>query len=182
MRWAAIFRAIAPHRLVVVLEALEKILDAGMALGVDGREGAGDDGGRGTVGKVGMLVGFPRDRAANGTGCCTSGGHGQHRRHWARGVRAPEGPNMPERQRVRAWNRSPTRQPPCATYGVDVRGTIPAGRRGAQTSCDHVADADAGLDVGRRANLAEDRSVAGGNIGIEGSSRRALARRRRNSS
>ena len=38
-------RAVAADRLVVVLEALKQILDAGMALGVDGDHGAVDDGG-----------------------------------------------------------------------------------------------------------------------------------------
>ena len=38
-------RAVAADRLVVVLEALQQILDAGMALGVDGDHGAVHDGG-----------------------------------------------------------------------------------------------------------------------------------------
>ncbi len=39
-------RAVAADRLVVVLEALEQVLDAGVALGVDGDDGAVDDGRR----------------------------------------------------------------------------------------------------------------------------------------
>ena len=39
-------RAIAADRLVVVLETLEQVLDAGVALGIDGDDGAVDDGRR----------------------------------------------------------------------------------------------------------------------------------------
>ena len=160
-------RAVAADRLVVVLEALQQVLDAGMALGVDSDHGAVHDGGRVTG----------RDRWP-----CSSGSH----------VTAPQTTSVPDMATiaalgtgvmgapmarnlaraghdVRAWNRSPEKAAPLRDDGVDVRDDPAGAAAGADVVLTMLADADAVLDVGRRTDLAEGQiGWQASTIGIEG--------------
>ena len=122
MRWAAISAPIAAERLVVVLEALQQVLDAGMALGVDGGHGAVDDGrkrdGFGVGGHARRVPAWPRaKRLACGHGHHRRTGHGRHGRSDGAQPRArrPRGPRLepqprqgrrPARRRRRRARRS----------------------------------------------------------------------------
>ena len=55
---------------------------------------------------------------------------------------------------VRAWNRSPEKAAALRDDGIDVRDDPAAAAAGADVVLTMLADADAALDVGRRANLA----------------------------
>jgi 3-hydroxyisobutyrate dehydrogenase len=70
---------------------------------------------------------------------------------------------------VRAWNRSPDKAAALRDDGVDVRDDPAAAAAGADIVLTMLADADAVLDVGRRANLAEGQIWwQASTIGIEG--------------
>ena len=70
---------------------------------------------------------------------------------------------------VRAWNRSPDKAAALRDDGVDVRDDPAAAATGAEVVLTMLADADAVLDVARRANLAEGQIWwQASTIGIEG--------------
>ena len=70
---------------------------------------------------------------------------------------------------VRAWNRSPDKAAALRDDGVDVRDDPAAAATGADVVLTMLADADAVLDVARRANLAEGQIWwQASTIGIEG--------------
>ena len=70
---------------------------------------------------------------------------------------------------VRAWNRSPDKAAPLRDDGVDVRDDPAATAAGADVVLTMLADADAVLDVARRANLAEGQIWwQASTIGIDG--------------
>ena len=70
---------------------------------------------------------------------------------------------------VRAWNRSPGKAAPLRDDGVDVRDDPAAAAAGADVVLTMLADADAVLDVARRAKLAEGQIWwQASTIGIEG--------------
>ena len=70
---------------------------------------------------------------------------------------------------VRAWNRSPDKAAPLRDDGVDVRDDPAAAAAGADVVLTMLADADAVLDVARRAQLAEGQIWwQASTIGIEG--------------
>ena len=56
---------------------------------------------------------------------------------------------------VRAWNRSPDKAAALRDDGVDVRDDPAAAAAGADVVLTMLADADAVLDIGRRATLAD---------------------------
>jgi 3-hydroxyisobutyrate dehydrogenase len=70
---------------------------------------------------------------------------------------------------VRAWNRSPEKAAALRDDGVDVRDDPAAAAAGADVVLTMLADADAALDVGRRADLAEGQIWwQASTIGIDG--------------
>jgi 3-hydroxyisobutyrate dehydrogenase len=70
---------------------------------------------------------------------------------------------------VRAWNRSPDKAAALRDDGVDVRDDPAAAAAGADVVLTMLADADAALDVGRRADLAEGQIWwQASTIGIDG--------------
>jgi 3-hydroxyisobutyrate dehydrogenase len=70
---------------------------------------------------------------------------------------------------VRAWNRSPEKAAALRDDGVDVRDDPAGAAAGADVVLTMLADADAALDVGRRANLAEGQIWwQASTIGIDG--------------
>lgn len=70
---------------------------------------------------------------------------------------------------VRAWNRSPDKAAPLRDVGADVRDDPAAAAAGADVVLTMLADADAVLDVARRANLAEGQIWwQASTIGIDG--------------
>ncbi len=70
---------------------------------------------------------------------------------------------------VRAWNRSPDKAAALRDDGVDVRDDPAAAAAGADVVLTMLADADAALDVARRANLADGQIWwQASTIGLEG--------------
>jgi 3-hydroxyisobutyrate dehydrogenase len=70
---------------------------------------------------------------------------------------------------VRAWNRSPDKAAPLRDDGVDVRDDAAAAAAGADIVLTMLADADAVLDVARRASLADGQIWwQASTIGIDG--------------
>src|SRR6476646_7914176 len=70
---------------------------------------------------------------------------------------------------VRAWNRSPEKAAALADDGVDVRDDAAAAAAGADVVLTMLADADAVLDVARRARLAKGQIWwQASTIGIDG--------------
>ena len=70
---------------------------------------------------------------------------------------------------VRAWNRSPDKAAVLRDDGVDVRDDPAAAAAGADVVLTMLADADAALDVARRANLADGQIWwQASTIGLEG--------------
>ncbi|MGZ6672993.1 MAG: NAD(P)-dependent oxidoreductase [Solirubrobacteraceae bacterium] len=70
---------------------------------------------------------------------------------------------------VRAWNRSPDKAAALRDDGIDVRDDPAAAAAGADVVLTMLADADAALDVGQRANLADGQIWwQASTIGLEG--------------
>ena len=151
--------AVGAERLLVVLEGLQQILEAGAPVGVDHhhgtggmtggeRDGPGVDGENGSVPDMATI-------AALGTGV----------------MGAPMARNLARAGHdVRAWNRSADKAAPLRDDGVDVRDR-PGGRarRAPTWSSPCSSDADAVLDVARRARLAEGQIWwQASTIGIDG--------------
>ena len=157
MRWVAISAPWATERLVVVLEGLQQILEAGGPVGVDDHHGAVDDGGErdglGVDGENGSVPDMATI-AALGTGV----------------MGAPMARNLARAGHdVRAWNRSADKAAPLRDDGVDVRADPADAAAGADVVLTMLSDADAVLDVARRARLAEGQIWwQASTIGIDG--------------
>ena len=130
-------RAVAAERLVVVLEALQQVLDAGVALGVDGDHGAVDDGGErdgfGVGGHARRVPAWPRaKRLACGHGHHRRTGHGRHgRSRWPATSPAPATRSAP-------GTAARDKAPPLRDDGVDVRDDPRPPRRGRRRRADHA--------------------------------------------